>query len=156
MASKHLVGAGLELYINNTLYGITQSFEYTSSTHRKPIYGLDRSNPHELAPNVTMIQGTIRLYRERGSGGLEGAGLLAPIDTISREKYFSIGLIDIASGDLLVFYADRCSVEQQSWSHMAGARVEGTFSFSAVKWDNESQFTTTWTDLTAGDIKPGQ
>lgn len=48
-------GAGLKLYINNRVFGITTSFEWSSDTSRRPIYGLDQISAFELAPGASSV-----------------------------------------------------------------------------------------------------
>jgi hypothetical protein len=137
VARSHLVtGAKVRLFINGKPFGRVTGFTWTSDTPKKAIYGVDSAQPYELAPTMTRCTGSLSVLKLGGDGGAEGAGVAAPYPDLSREKYFTLTLVEIRS-DLILFRANRCSLVNQSWSVPVRGLVSGSFSFEAIEWDNE-------------------
>ena len=134
--AKTIVAASVILYINNQPYGRVESFRFSSQTPRDAIYGIDSLDPMELAPTRTKVTGSIGIIRTVGDGGIEGAGFTTNYELLSREKYFSIMLVERQS-DTVIFRADYCSVAGQQWDVQARERVKGTLEFEALDWSNE-------------------
>lgn len=118
------------------LFAKVASFKFNSATPRRKLQAVDSVVPFELATTVSQVTGTMNVYRLSQDGAAEGSGMVAPISELTREKYFSCILIDITSG-FVVFQADQCSVEEQSWSADARQVLAGTISFSALTYNNE-------------------
>jgi hypothetical protein len=133
-----ITGARVVCYINGQKFGRVSSFRWDSATPRKAIYGLDSSEPYELAPLPSRITGSLTVYRTVGDGGLEGSGIVAQFADIPREKYFSLTLIE-RSSDTVVFRADDCAVTNQSWDVPSKGVMMGNFSFEALSWSNEAK-----------------
>lgn len=127
--------ASVVCYINGKPYGLVTTFQWSSQTARKAIYGLDSTTPYELAPTVSKVTGSLGLIRQVGDSGIEGAGIAAPVPLLPREKYFTIALIDRTT-DTIIFRADYCSVTNQTWTASARALVSGSISFEALDWAN--------------------
>jgi len=134
--SPILTSAQVVLYINGVMYGRVSSFRFNSDTPRKDIRGVDSVIPFELGLTTNKISCTMSVYRMSQDGGAEGAGLVAPVDELTREKYFTAVLIDISSGSV-IFQAEFCSVDSQNWQFDARQVVQGQISFSALNWSNE-------------------
>lgn len=134
--ARTIVSSGVILYLNNKPFGKVTSFRFASSTPRDAIYGIDALDPIELAPSRTKVNGVIGLVRTLGDGGAEGAGFTAPYEYLSREKYFSLSLVDRQT-DNIIFRADYCSVTNQSWDVAAKEFVKGSLEFEALDWSNE-------------------
>lgn len=124
------------MYVNNRPYGKVTGFRWSSNTPREALYGIDAMDPIELAPTRTKISGTLALLRTLGDGGAEGAGFTAPYEQLSREKYFSLYLLDLQT-DKTIFRADYCSVTNQSWDIGARELIKGSLEFEALDWSNE-------------------
>jgi hypothetical protein len=136
MRSLLLTGAQVVLYVNGVRFGRCTGFSWQSDTPRKKIYGVDSVIPFELGTTVSSISGSISVLRMSQDGAAEGAGMVAPIADLTREKYFRILLIDITSG-FVIFQADQCSVETQSWNARTRSLLEGPIGFSALSYNNE-------------------
>ncbi|NDD85746.1 hypothetical protein EBZ38_15905 [bacterium] len=134
--SRLITGAKVVVYVNGSVFGYAINFRWTSSTPRRAIYGIDSGEPYELAPTTTRIVGSMSLYRTIDGGGLEGPGVVANLDNIPREKYFSIALMERSSGQV-IFRAEQCSVVSQSWDIPSRGIVTGSFEFEALAWNNE-------------------
>lgn len=134
--ARVITGAMVLCYINGTRFGRVSGFSFKSLTPRKPLYGLDSIEPHELAPTISRCSGTLRLYRTTGDGAAQGAGMAASFDDLPREKYFTIQLIDRGT-DKVLFQAQHCSVVSQSWDHLAKGIITGSVEFEAISWANE-------------------
>lgn len=136
MRAKTIVSAGVTVYVNGAPFGRVTSFRFSSNTPREAIYGIDSLDPFELAPTRTRITGSIGLVRTVADGGAEGAGLTTNYEQLSREKYFSLMLVERIS-DTVIFRADYCSVVNQQWDIAAKEMVRGTIEFEALDWSNE-------------------
>lgn len=134
--AKVVVSAGVILYVNGRAYGRVKGFQWNSDTPVAPKYGLDSTEPFELAPTITKINGKISVYRTIGDGGAEGAAMATPYEDLPRAKYFTVQLIERAS-DTVVFEARECSVVRQSWSVPERGMVTGEVEFEALEWSNE-------------------
>lgn len=137
MSRSHIVtSASVVLYVNGTKFMPVIDFHYAAATPRSAKYGLDATDPFELAVTTSAISGSLSLYRLSQDGGAEGAGMTTTLPQISREKYFSLMLIEEHS-NTVIFEARRCSVESQAWSIGNRQQVTGTVNFSAIEWSNE-------------------
>ena len=136
MTALTLAGAHVVVYLNGRQYACVSGFSWNSSTPKKKIYGIDSMLPSELAPTTASITGQLQLYRLIGDGGIQGPGMAANFEAASREKYFTLQLIERRS-DTCIFSAQYCSVESESWQAPAKGLITGTMSFSALSWTNE-------------------
>jgi len=134
--SLTLAGAHVVVYVNSRVYAQVSGFTWSSTTPRKVIYELDSVIPAELAQTITSISGSLKLFRLIGDGGVQGPGMVAPFEDLSKERYFSLQLIERRS-DTCIFSAGSCSVESESWSAEAKGLITGTMNFKALTWTNE-------------------
>lgn len=136
MSQMTIVGARVICKINSIPYAQVTGFAWHALTPKHEIYAIDSPEPYELAPTTSKIVGTLNLLRTSVDGGAEGAGMAVGIDDLSRERYFSIQLTDVATAAIL-FQADRCSCTEQSWNIPIRGRVTGVLQFTAFRWSNE-------------------
>ncbi len=125
------------MYVNGKLYARVTDLRFTSSTPGREIYGIDSSEPFELANTTTRCSGSMSVLRLAQDGGAEGAGMTVSYVDITREKYFSLALVDRVT-DTIVFQARRCKLTSQSWDIPARGRVTGQLDFTAIDWSNEA------------------
>ncbi len=137
MKSNNLTAARVVLYVNGKLYGRVTDFRWNSSTSGREIYGIDSPEPFELANTTTRCSGSMSVLRLGQDGGAEGAGMTVSYADISREKYFSLALVDRVT-DTIIFQARRCKLTSQSWDVPARGRVTGNLDFVACDWSNEA------------------
>jgi hypothetical protein len=131
-----LTSAQVILYVNGLRFGRVTGFSWTSDTPRRKIHAVDAVTPFELGMTVSSITGTLSVLRVAGDGAAEGAGMVAPVLDLSREKYFHMLLVDITTG-FVVFQADFCSLESQQWTARPRSYLEGSLTFSALTYNNE-------------------
>lgn len=133
-----LVGAHARCYLNNQPFGRIADFSWDDNTPRKEIKVCDYLPPWELLQTGASVRCNASIYRIHMDGGIEGAGMRAPswLD-LPREKYFSFLVLDRLT-DTVLFRADKCSVEHQSW-RIGRGYVMGTVSFLGLLWENETQ-----------------
>lgn len=135
-STRLIQSAAVIAMVNGRPFGVVTAFQWNSATPKKEFYGIDSPDPYEIGATQTKITGTISVYRTNGDGGAEGWGLATTFDDISREKYFSLMLIDRATNRVL-FQADFCSVTSQSWNVPPKGVVTGQIQFAALTWNNE-------------------
>jgi hypothetical protein len=131
-----LTGAHVVAYINGKPYGRVAGINVQSLTPSEEIRGLDSPLAIELADTIVSCQGSITVFRTLADGGAEGGGLSAPVTLLSREKYFTITLVDRVT-DTVVFEARQARVQAQGWPIQTRALVAGTIQFRAISWENE-------------------
>lgn len=139
MPSRVLVGAKVLVFINGYLYGHVTGLRWDSQTPTAARMGIDSMTAYELSPTIAKVSGSVNLLRLEGDGGLEGRGIVAPFSHIPRERYFSVLVVDRKSKKTL-HRADHCKISFQSWNYTARARVEGTFTFEGIEWNNEANY----------------
>ncbi len=137
MTTYTIPSAAVVLYINGNVYGAVSSFHWTSGTPLKAVNGIDSLLVQELFASSAGVQGNVGLYRITSSGGLEGAGIVANFDQLPSEKYFTLQLVDTRT-DQILFQAQQCKVESQSWGVSVRELITGTMSFRGIAWENES------------------
>jgi hypothetical protein len=134
--AKVIATGGVILHVNGQAYGRVAEFRFNVASPRKAIYGIDCSQPFELAPTTTRVSGTLKIYRTVGDGGAEGANMMGTGRKINREKYFKLALLEKMS-DTVIFRADYCSVTSQSWDVPSKGIITGTIEFEALDFSNE-------------------
>lgn len=135
-STRLVQSASVLCMVNGRPYGVVTAFQWNSTTPKKEFYGLDSVDPFEIGATITKITGTISVYRTNGDGGAEGWGLATTYDDLSREKYFSLMLVDRAT-DRVLFQADYCSVTSQAWNVPPKGVITGQIQFTALTWNNE-------------------
>lgn len=137
MAKSHLItGAKVLLYVNGEPYGKVMRFSFSIETPRKSFYTIDDPSPAELGQTTTRVSGSIGVYRIHADGGAEGSGFVAPIPDLTKERYFSIVLLERTT-DTVIFRADNCMLLSQSWDVPIRGFVTGALNFQALSWSNE-------------------
>jgi hypothetical protein len=134
---KLVVAAKVLVYINGKLFGRCSSFQWTSLTPRKKIRTIDIQWPVELAATTTDVTWSMAVLRTIGDGGMQGAGVVAPQNVLSKEKYFTLLLVERTS-NLTLFKADMCAVDSEGWSVNAKSLMAGQVSGSGIIWVNEA------------------
>jgi hypothetical protein len=132
-------GARVKLYINNRFIGEVVDFSYSAVAQKRPIYGIDATEPFEFAPGITTVKGRITVLRPAGLGSLEGYGVVSDFEHAPLEKYVSIMLLD-RQNQMPVFQSDRAVITGQNWSVRAKGLMTGSYEFEGFKWINEAGF----------------
>lgn len=130
------VGAHVVAYINSKQFGIAD-IDWSISYGKRESHGIDWLGPIEFIPGSKTVRGSMTLYKVRGDGGVEAAGMAGTWADTTLEKYFSLLVLDRVS-DTTIFRADRCSIDSQSWKVGRGY-IMGQIQFSALEWGNEAQ-----------------
>jgi hypothetical protein len=110
---------------------------YEVSSPKKELRGIDTLIPVELVPMGLSLRGTLQLYRLHQDGGAEAAGLVSTWNKATRQKYFSLMVIDRLT-DTVLLQANRCDVIGQSWSIVPRQFVLGTISWQGLDYENDS------------------
>ncbi len=137
MESRNIVGAWLTVLINGRIIGEVTAFSFQSATPHPDVAGLDQLAPFELGAANTRVSGSMTVLRRQAAGGLEGRGIVAPLDRITEQRYISILIVN-RKDQTTFFRADNAMVQSQQWEAAAKARVTGTFSFTALSWSNDA------------------
>jgi len=137
MRNQIAQGSRAIVYINGRRFGRAISLDFSSSTPTRSIDTIDNVFPEEIATTRTKIRGSLACYRLIGDGGIEGIGISTSFDLLPRQRYFSVEVRDRVT-DLVIFHADYCRVEEQSWSLRSKELMTGSFSFTGITWGNET------------------
>lgn len=137
---KIAVAAAVLVYLNGKLFGRCTSFSWTSATPHREVRVIDTQHPIELASTTVSLKWNMGVLRTVGDGGLQGAGVVAQQTDLSREKYFTIQLVERRSG-LTLFRSDLCNTDTEAWSVTAKGSLAGNASGSGILWVNEASST---------------
>lgn len=136
MSQQIVTGANCILYVNGKPFARVSQFRWTIQTPSKEIRGIDVPTVMEFAPTLIRVAGSMTLWRTKGDGGVEGAGLAPIQDELPRGKYFSLMLIERIT-DTVLFRCDQAKVEHQDWDARTKALVQGTVAFVGITSSNE-------------------
>ena len=137
MSTSVLITSGkLVLYVNGNLFARVAGFRFGVDSSRRKIHAVDSIVPFELGIGAAQVSGQMTLFRTSMDGAAEGPGMVAPMDQMSNEKYFSMVLVDLTT-QTAIFQADSCSVDSQSWSVEARGLMMGNVNWSALSYRNE-------------------
>jgi hypothetical protein len=133
--NRTLVSGGVSCYINGKEIGWVTGISFQSNTPRRAINGIDTLVPFELVPLSTEVGGTVQVVKMLGDESLEYRGLLGGAKKIITEKYFTLALVqrNAAGAAWILFRADECSVESQSWDIQPKNVVSGQFTFKGIE-----------------------
>ena len=135
--SRLITGAQVVVYVNGSMLGRVASIGIMNSTPRKELHTIDTLEPMELMPQSVSGHGQMQIYRLHQDGGIQALGMAAVWEDVSREKYFSILVLDRAT-DTTLFRADKCSTISENWTFNRG-HIMGDVAFSFVRWSNGMQ-----------------
>jgi len=134
--SALVTSAKVVLFVNGRPFGRVADFKWDSATPLREIRGIDSMEPFELAKTVSRVTGSMTIYRLSGDGGAEGAGLIAPVSELSREKYVSLVLVERNTNKVL-FETPKAQISNQSWTVPTRGYVMGSLQFEAIGYSNE-------------------
>lgn len=137
MASPLLTGAHVLVYVNNQLFGRVASIDLDQTTPLKEIQTVDYLGSIEIANMNVTGGGSMVIYKTKRDGGIEASGFVARWQDLSRQKYFSLLLID-RSSDTVIYRADKNMVASQKW-HYGQELVLGVVTFRSILAENSSQ-----------------
>ena len=89
-----LVGAKIQLYINNVVYKQVESLTFTVDTDVEEIMGIDSLFAQELTPSKVKVFGSVQGLRLMNNGGLQGAAIRPLYLDFAASPYISIRVVD--------------------------------------------------------------
>jgi len=97
-----IAGGSVRLYINNTVYSVTQSASLEVDTGEYAIYGINSPYPQELAGGGQIsVKGSIKGVRIKNSGGLQGSNIRPLFSDVAASNYVSLRLESRDTGEIL-------------------------------------------------------
>lgn len=135
--SRLITSARLLVYINGRLFGRCNSFSINSVTPIKEIETIDVQFPLELAVARVRVGWTMGVLRTIGDGGLQGAGVIAPQAVLSRQRYFTLQIVERQSG-LTFFQSVYNMAGSEDWNVVVKQIVAGSVTGSGILWTNET------------------
>jgi len=131
-----VVAARINCYINGKLIGRVSGITWNSITPHKEARGVDDPFVQEYMPTTLSVGGTITLLRLIGDGGAQGIGISVPQSVVSKEKYFTMVLVERET-DTTIFRMIGGICHGEVWQAQAKGVLSGTVNFSGTYWDNE-------------------
>ena len=138
MSNQLIVSANCVCYINNVPLARCSGLTYSVNSMHKETHCVDILEPAEMIPIALSCTGTIEIYRLHGDGGIEAAGLIATWDSLTKSKYFSLGVKDMFA-DIFILQVDKCVVDSQAWRILPKGHVTGSVFFKGLRYHNESR-----------------
>lgn len=97
-----LVGAMIRLFINNTVYSVTQEVSVEVDTGEYAIYGIDSSYAQELAGGGQIaVKGSVRGVRLKNGGSLQAQNARPLFSDVNASPYISLRIEDRTTGEVL-------------------------------------------------------
>ena len=124
--------------INSVPFARCSGLTYDILSPRREVHGIDVLPPVELVPTSLSIHGTVQMYKIHFDGGNEASGLVATWNLLTKEKYFSLMVLDRVTDTVLV-QADKCCVTNQSWVIQPRSFVIGTVAWTGIEYNNDTQ-----------------
>ena len=139
MAISNLVtSAHCVAYINSVAFARCSGLSVEIATPRKEIRGIDVLQPVEIIPTGLSMHGTLQVYKMHDDAGAEAMGLLATWEKATKEKYFSLMVLDRAT-DGVIFQVGRCCVVSQSWNISPKQFVMGSITWTGFDYSNNAE-----------------
>jgi hypothetical protein len=137
MGSSIVTSPQCVVYINSIPFARCTSFTYHVNSPVRELHGIDILEPIELVPTVLTVGGNFTMLRLHGDGGAEAAGILATWNKMTKEKYFSITLMD-RKIDSILFQCNKAKATSQSWQIQPKSLLIGNIAFSGITYNNEA------------------
>lgn len=129
--------AELKIYVNGELFGVATGMNWEINDSVAAIHGIDRREAFELAEGAEDVTGSLRVFRLRGDGGLEGRGITALPHEKPLEKYISLTVTHRRT-DELIFQSPRVRISTQKWDVTPKGLLQGSVTFRGIGYINES------------------
>lgn len=98
-----MVGAHVRMFINNTIYSVTQRITFDYEPGEYAIYGIDSPYPQEIAGGgQVMIKGSASGVRIKNGGGLQAHNARPLFSDVVASPYISIRFEDRTTGEVLL------------------------------------------------------
>lgn len=103
MPNPIVISGGLiRLYVNNKIYTVAQSVQYTVDTGEYEVRGINSPYPQEIAGGGPVsVRGSVMGVRVKQSGGVQGSNLRPLFSDIAASNYVSLRLEDRSTGETL-------------------------------------------------------
>lgn len=131
-------GSGVLIKVNKAVVGFATGITYSRSQGTKVIYEIDSPFPVEIMPTRYGISGQLTGFRLRGSGGVDGQGILdlSNVQNYFAQKYVTFEVVDRKT-NLPIFFVNRALFDNDSWRVDAKSIMSFTVSFVGFWAGNE-------------------
>lgn len=124
-----LLGAHINVYINNKLYKVLQSITIDIDYGEEEVRGIDSPWAQEIAGSKVTIRGSVRGMRIKYSGGIQADNIRPAFTDLAASPYISIRIADRSTGeDILLIQQAKVTKE----SHTAVVKESYKLSFDFV------------------------
>lgn len=129
MKAVTLLGAHINVYINNKIYKVTQSVNLEVDYGEDGIFGIDSPWAQEIAGGRATVRGSIKGLRIKNSGGLQSDNIRPSFTDLAASPYISIRIQDRSTGeDIVLIMQAKVSRE----SHMVTTKGSYKLNFDFV------------------------
>ena len=131
-------GSGIKLLINGNLAAFATGINFTRSTNTKVIYEIDSPFAKEIMTTTYAVNGSLTGLRVRGSGGLDGAGIMnaSTANAFFTQKYCVIEIVDILS-KVTMYTIDHVVFSEDSWNIQNRQLMTFSANFKGIFMRNE-------------------
>ena len=139
MQQQIQAGGGVVLRVNGSIVGFATSCSYTRTQNTKVQMGIDSPFAAEIHPTTYLVTGTLTGIRLRGSGGLDGKGIMdiSTPEKVFSQQYVLIEIVDRLSNENICTFKN-VMFDSDSWSFAAKSLVSFNANFKAFFVTNET------------------
>lgn len=117
-----LLGAHINVYINNKIYKVTQSINLEVDYGEDGIFGIDTPWAQEIAGGRATVRGSVKGLRIKYSGGIQADNMRPLFTDLAASPYISIRIQDRSTGEDIALIT-QAKVSRESHS----ASVKGSY-----------------------------
>ena len=131
-------GSGIKVLINGNLCAFATGINFTRSTNTKAVYEIDNPFAREIMTTTYSVSGSLTGLRVRGSGGLDGAGIMnaSTASSFFTQKYCVIEIVDILS-KVTLYTINQVVFDQDSWNIQNRQMLTFSANFKGIFMRNE-------------------
>lgn len=126
-----ITGASIEIFWNNTQYKEVADISFTVDYGEEEIYGIDSPYPQEISGGKISITGTVKSFRLKQSGGLQGKNLRPLYTDVSAAPYVGLRVSHRSTGEDIIFIP-QCKITSESHTIPAKGVYMINFSFKGM------------------------
>lgn len=133
------VGPGIRLVINGSVIGFATGINFVRSTNSQERYAIDSPVPQEIVLTTYSVRGTLTGLRIRGSGGLDGTGIM-DVSDISRYFNFKYGTIEAVDrlSNKTIYTIQKVVFDSDNWNIQSRAPITFSAQFKGIFVNSEA------------------
>jgi hypothetical protein len=126
-----LTGAVIAIYWNNAQYKEIADISFTVDYGEEEIYSIDSPYPQEIAGNKIMVSGSVKSFRLKLNGGLQGKNLRPLFTDVSQAPYVGLRITDRSTSEDIIFIP-QCKITSETHTIPAKGVYMIDFNFKGI------------------------